>query len=169
MGKLITIDSYFKRKSSDTVENGTQENKQSKASPSENVEPQNQPQNQTEHISEFPKPNTEEVDHNSLERDPGKRKQMWEYPANMKEEVRLAYLNKGPFQIHLKTYRAKGSQKHPRRFQYSWFGIFPNWLEYSLTTNAAYCFVCYLFSDSPNVRNGSDAFTVKGFDNLCIP
>ncbi|GJT51561.1 zinc finger MYM-type protein 1-like protein, partial [Tanacetum coccineum] len=144
----------------------TQENKRSKASTSENFQPQNEPQNQTEkHISEFPKPNTEEVDLNSLERDPGKRKRMFEYPANKKEEVRLAYLNKGPFQIHLKTYPAKGSPKRPRRFQYSWFGIFPNWLEYSPTTNAAYCFVCYLFSDSPNVRNGSDAFIVKGFDN----
>ncbi|GJR80126.1 zinc finger MYM-type protein 1-like protein [Tanacetum coccineum] len=166
MGKLITIDSYFKRKSSDTTENATQENKRSKASTSENSQPQNQPQNQTEeHISQTPKPNTEEVDLNSLERDPGKRTQMCKYPANKKEEVRLAYLNKGPFQIHLKKYPAKGSQKYPRRFQYSWFGIFPNWLEYSPTTNAAYCFICYLFSDSPNVRNGSDAFIVKGFDN----
>ncbi|GJU31139.1 zinc finger MYM-type protein 1-like protein [Tanacetum coccineum] len=162
MGKLITIDSYFKRKSSNTVENATQENKRSKASTSENFQPQNQIE---EHISEFPKLNSEEVDLNSLERDPGKRKRMCEYPANKKEEVRLAYLNKGPFQFHLKTYPAKGSQKRPRRFQYSWFGIFPNWLEYSPTTNAAYCFVCYLFSDSPNVRNGSNAFIVKGFDN----
>ncbi|GJS50093.1 zinc finger MYM-type protein 1-like protein [Tanacetum coccineum] len=148
------------------VEDVTQENKRSKASTSENFQPQNEPQNQTEkHISEFPKPNTDEVDLNSLERDPGKRKRMFEYPANKKEKVRLAYLNKGPFQIHLKTYLAKGSPMRPRRFQYSWFDIFPNWLEYSPTRNAAYCFVCYLFSDSPNVRNGSDAFIVKGFDN----
>ncbi|PWA41944.1 ribosomal protein L13 family protein [Artemisia annua] len=169
MGKLITIDSYFKIKTSDTVENATQENnKRSKASTSENVQPQNQPQNRTKkHVSETPRLNTEEVGLISLKRDPGKRKQMCKYPANKKEEVILAYLNKGPFQIHLKTYpaSAKGSQKHPRRFQYSWFGIFPNWLEYSPTTDAAYCFVCYLFSDSPSVRNGSDAFVVKGFDN----
>ncbi|GJY90918.1 zinc finger MYM-type protein 1-like protein [Tanacetum coccineum] len=64
---------------------------------------------------------------------------MFEYPANKKEKVRLAYLNKGTFQIHLKTYPAKGSPKRPHRFQYS--------------------------CDSPNVRNGSDAFIVKGFDN----
>ncbi|GJY28671.1 RNA-directed DNA polymerase, eukaryota, reverse transcriptase zinc-binding domain protein [Tanacetum coccineum] len=79
MGKLITIDSYFKRKSSDTVENATQENKRSKASRSENFQPQNEPQNQTEeHISEFPKLNSEEVDLNSLEIDPGKRKRTCE-------------------------------------------------------------------------------------------
>ncbi|GJV75109.1 zinc finger MYM-type protein 1-like protein [Tanacetum coccineum] len=168
MGKLITIDSYFKRKSSDTTKNATQENKRSKASTSENSQLQNQPQNQTEeHISQTPKPNTEEVDLNSLERDPGKRTQMCKYPANKKEEVRLAYLNKGLFQIHLKKYPAKGSQKYPRRFQYSWFGIFPNWLEYSPTTNAAYCFICYLFSDSPNVRNGSDAFIHRNAVTFC--
>ncbi|GJS31684.1 zinc finger MYM-type protein 1-like protein [Tanacetum coccineum] len=94
MGKLITIDLYFKRKSSNTVENATQENKRSKASTSDNFQPQNQIE---EHIYEFPKLNSEEVDLNSLERDPGKRKRMCEYPANKKEEVRLAYLNKGPF------------------------------------------------------------------------
>nr|GEW16674.1 hypothetical protein [Tanacetum cinerariifolium] len=87
MGKLITIDSYFKRKSSDTIENATQWNKRSKASTSENSQPQNQPQNQTEeHISQTPNPYTEEVDLNSLERDHGKRTQMCKYPANTKEE-----------------------------------------------------------------------------------
>ncbi|XP_076881542.1 uncharacterized protein LOC143529689 [Bidens hawaiensis] len=71
----------------------------------------------------------------------------------------------GPFQRHLNEYRAKGSNKHPRRFQYSWFAVFPNWLEYSPTTHSAYCFLCYIFNDTPNVGNGHDAFTVKGFDN----
>ncbi|XP_071714266.1 uncharacterized protein [Rutidosis leptorrhynchoides] len=37
--------------------------------------------------------------------------------------------------------------------------------EYSPTTDSAYCFICYLFSDKPNVRKGTDAFTVKGFNN----
>ncbi|XP_071694747.1 uncharacterized protein [Rutidosis leptorrhynchoides] len=55
-------------------------------------------------------------------------------------------------------------EKHTRRFQYSWFGIFQNWLEYSPTTDSTYCFICYLFSDKPNVRNASDDFTVKGFN-----
>ncbi|XP_076915192.1 uncharacterized protein LOC143574465 [Bidens hawaiensis] len=38
-------------------------------------------------------------------------------------------------------------------------------LEYSPTTHSAYCFLCYIFNDTPNVGNGHDAFTVKGFDN----
>nr|GEX30626.1 probable terpene synthase 6 [Tanacetum cinerariifolium] len=82
IGKLITINSYFKRKSSDKVENATQENKRSKASTSENFQPQNHTENQN---SKFPKPNTEEVDLNSLERDPGKEKRMCEYLARKKK------------------------------------------------------------------------------------
>nr|KAJ0184695.1 hypothetical protein LSAT_V11C900476850 [Lactuca sativa] len=46
--------------------------------------------------------------------------------------------------------------KHPRRFQYSWFNIFPNWLEYSPTTHASYCFICYIFNDKPSVCHGYD-------------
>nr|KAJ0201452.1 hypothetical protein LSAT_V11C600338930 [Lactuca sativa] len=62
-------------------------------------------------------------------------------------------------------YYAKGSKKHPRRFQYSWFNIFSNWLEYSPTTHASYCFICFIFNDKPSMCHGYDAFTVKGFDN----
>ena len=105
------------------------------------------------------------MDLKHLERDPAKRKQMWEYPVNLREQVRRAYMTLGPFQIRLQEYHAKGSKKHPRRFQYSWFNIFPNWLEYSPTTHASYCFICYIFNDKPSVCNGYGAFTVKGFDN----
>ncbi|KAL4579327.1 hypothetical protein LXL04_015469 [Taraxacum kok-saghyz] len=118
-----------------------------------------------EHIPKTRGPNSEEDDPNSLERDPTKRKQLSSYPVNQREQVRLAYLNLGPFQIELKKYPSNGPDKRPRRFQYSWFNIFPNWLEYSPTTHAAYCFLCYVFSDKPNVRHGSDAFTAKGFTN----
>ncbi|XP_023750053.1 uncharacterized protein LOC111898360 [Lactuca sativa] len=90
---------------------------------------------------------------------------MRDYPVNLREQVRRAYMNSGPFQIRLKEYQAKGSTKHPPRFQYSWFNIFPNWLEYSLTTHASCCFICYIFNDKPSVCHGYDAFTVKGFDN----
>nr|KAJ0223027.1 hypothetical protein LSAT_V11C200069900 [Lactuca sativa] len=74
-------------------------------------------------------------------------------------------MNLGPFQIRLKEYQAKGSTKHPRRFQYSWFNIFPNWLDFSPSTHGSYCFICYIFNDKPSVCHGYDAFTVKGFDN----
>ncbi|PWA60429.1 zinc finger MYM-type protein 1 [Artemisia annua] len=105
-----------------------------------------------------------ETDSSSLERDPAKQKLMWDYPPNQREEVRRAYLNSGPFQIHLEHYPAKVSTKHPRKFQYSWLKIFPNWLEYSPTTHSAYCFLCFLYCEKPNVRQGADAFIVGEFD-----
>ncbi|KAL6584269.1 hypothetical protein OROMI_003558 [Orobanche minor] len=71
---------------------------------------------------------------------------MWEYPPNLREQVRRAYLSLGPYQMHLTEYKAKGSKNHTRRFQYAWFSLFPN-------------------CDKPSVSHGYDSFTVKGFDN----
>ncbi|KAG2588022.1 hypothetical protein PVAP13_5NG190981 [Panicum virgatum] len=50
-----------------------------------------------------------------------------------------------------------------RRFQPKWFDEF-KWLEYSMHTGAAYCFVCYLFKDSSKYPGG-DAFVNEGFRN----
>ncbi|XP_023771138.1 uncharacterized protein LOC111919777 [Lactuca sativa] len=178
MGKMKTLDYFYKRKADDKETNHeSEESKHHKVSTSE-PQPQEtenqqengpQPQENDKQQENEPLPqekeNPNEVDLKNLERDLAKRKQMWDYPVNLREQVRRAYLNLGPFQIHLKEYQAKGSTKHPRRFKYSWFNIFPNWLEYSSTTHASYCFICYIFNDKPSVCHGYDAFTVKGFDN----
>ena len=153
--KNQTLDSFIiKRKFGDTSDNissnpANQESKRTKASTDEPDEFRNQ---QEPPISENPRTS------------PAKRKLMWDYPPNQMKEVRRAYLNSGPFQIHLEHYPAKGSTKHPRKFQYSWFKIFPNWLEYSPTTHSAYCFLCFLYCEKPNVRQGADTFIVGGFD-----
>ncbi|XP_076958664.1 uncharacterized protein LOC143634476 [Bidens hawaiensis] len=164
MGKMKTIHSFFKRKVENDIDNANEESKRHKASTSEPEKNENQQES-----DKFEAPQTQaninEVDLNLLERDPAKRITMWNYPVTLREQVRRAYLSLGPFQIHLNKYRAKGSKKYPRRFQYSWFAVFPNWLEYSPTTHSAYCFLCYIFNDTPNVGNGHDAFTVKGFGN----
>ncbi|XP_071704273.1 uncharacterized protein [Rutidosis leptorrhynchoides] len=73
-------------------------------------------------------------------------------------------LQQGPYQIRLDQYPTKGTSTNPRRFYYSWFSKFSNWLEYSPTKDAAYCFLCYLSCDKPAVRIGDEAFIVKGFD-----
>ncbi|PWA76767.1 Zinc finger MYM-type protein 1 [Artemisia annua] len=169
MGKQTTqqtIHKFYKRKLDNTNDKScstsqNQASKRSKASTNESGQHQN---HLDPHTSETPRQNNEEFDLNSLERDPGKRKQIWSYPVNKREQVRRAYINLGPFQIHLKEYPAKGSTKHPRKFRYSWFSIFPNWLEYSPTIHSAYCFLCYLFSDKPSERQRSDVFVVEGFD-----
>ena len=104
----------------------------------------------------------DKFDVNCLERDPGKRIQIWEYPANQRDEVRRAYLNWGPYQWLAEKYPLN-EENHPRRFQATWFKMFPSWLEYSPTTNAAYCLFCYLFTNKPSNNIASDVFTKKGF------
>jgi len=99
---------------------------------------------------------------NSLERDPGKCLQIWEYPMSQRDEIRRAYLKWGPYQMQLENY-PYSKEKHPRRFQSSWFKIFPSWLEYSPANDGTYCLACYLFSSKPYGRFGSDVFTKQGF------
>ncbi|KAL4575890.1 hypothetical protein LXL04_011977 [Taraxacum kok-saghyz] len=99
-----------------------------------------------------------------IEHDPGLRKPIWKYVANMRDEIRRAYLRSGPHQIVLTKYPASGPESHPRRFVSRWYSEFP-WLEYSQSKDRAYCFYCYLFLEESNTRNGRDAFTITGFKN----
>ncbi|KAJ1269938.1 hypothetical protein BS78_06G016400 [Paspalum vaginatum] len=97
-----------------------------------------------------------------VERDPGLRRQIWEYPIDEQDEARRIYIMHGLYQFLKDNYPLSGSKKHPRRFQAHWFKSFP-WLEYSPAKDAAFCFPCYLFSKQPSGRAGSNAFTIKGF------
>ncbi|OMO56408.1 Zinc finger MYM-type protein [Corchorus olitorius] len=153
MKKVKTIDVFFKRKSSDNCDLSHPVNDDS---PSVEANTSKYPRLETKDHSNH------SFDINNLERDPGLRPQIWEYPVNQQDEVIRAYLKLGPYRMHLSEYPLS-NEKHPGRFQASWFGKFP-WLEYSPTKDAAYCFYCYLFS-KPIVCHGTDAFTVKGFNN----
>ena len=72
-----------------------------------------------------------------MDYDPGTRKQILEYHLNQRDEIRWAYIIKGPHQPPLKTFKKSG--KHNRSFQASWFGNNSTWLEYSPSIDAAYC------------------------------
>ncbi|XP_071695577.1 uncharacterized protein [Rutidosis leptorrhynchoides] len=161
MDKQKSITAFFKRTIDDTTKVDIQNSKRFKPSTSEHEQQQNE---QVPPVFESSRPNVGDVDPNSFERDPGMREQIWSYPVDKREQVRRFYLNQGPYQIRLDEYPTKGTSTKPRRFRYAWFGKFSNWLEYSPTKDAAYCFLCYLFSDKPAVRKGDDAFIVKGFD-----
>ena len=64
----------------------------------------------------------------------------------------------------MSTYKKSGPEKYRRRFQHSWFELFPKWLEYSPTKNAVFCLPCYLFH-KPSGNLGQNAFTVDGFNS----
>ncbi|KAH9686650.1 TTF-type domain-containing protein [Citrus sinensis] len=67
----------------------------------------------------------------------------------------------GPFQPKLQKYPSTKYGTQNRRFQFSWFSKFP-WLEYSISKDKAFCFLCYIFHDKPS-RN--EAFVVDGVQN----
>ena len=59
------------------------------------------------------------IDLDSLDYDPGTRKQIWEYHVNQRDEIRWAYIKKGLHQPPLETFKKSGKQN--RSFQASWY------------------------------------------------
>lgn len=156
MGKQSKIDSIFKRKSTEISENNGDGDFSSLLA--ENLAIENRPSKH--HRVET----REEIGTNSIERDPGKRKQIWEYPVEQQDAIRRAYLSLGPYQPILSEYKKSGPSSHQRRFQSSWFSLYRSWLEYSPEVDAVFCLLCFLFN-KPNGHPGQRAFTVDGFRN----
>ena len=77
------------------------------------------------------------------------------------------YIKYDPYQCILAEYPSTGQEKHPRRFQSSWFKIFPSWLEYSPTNDATFCLPCYLLKKSGGSgrHHSQSNFSVDGFKN----
>ncbi|TYH18742.1 hypothetical protein ES288_A05G297400v1 [Gossypium darwinii] len=122
------------------------------------------PLNSDARPSKIPRVEDEAFDLSNLEREPGLRKQIYEYPVNMRDEIRRAYIKAGPYQPILSEYPGSNSKKHPRYFQPSWFKQF-SWLEYSPSKDAVFCLPCFLFNSNPTSRFGSTAFTHNDFSN----
>ena len=68
-----------------------------------------------EHPSKCPKLQFEQID-----RDPASRKQICEFPIDKQDEIRQAYIEKGPYQPKNINY-PYNDNTHRRRFQPSWF------------------------------------------------
>ncbi|TYH24740.1 hypothetical protein ES288_A03G115100v1 [Gossypium darwinii] len=156
--KSKTIDSFFKKKSTETTQSPS-EASQIEVPPSSFV-----PLNSDARPSKIPRVEDGALDLSNLEREPGLRKQIYEYPVNMRDEIRRAYIKAGPYQPILSEYPASNSKKHPRYFQPSWFKQF-SWLKYSPSKDAVFCLPCFLFNSNPTSRFGSSAFTHNGFSN----
>ncbi|ESR61733.1 hypothetical protein CICLE_v10018151mg, partial [Citrus x clementina] len=91
---------------------------------------------------------TNPVDTRLLKCNPGLHPQIWVYDVYQPDEIRKAYLM---------------VEKHPRRFQSTWFDSFPSWLEYSPTKDAAFCLPCYLFN-TPFAQSKYTTYIVDGFN-----
>ncbi|KAI5324597.1 hypothetical protein L3X38_033670 [Prunus dulcis] len=99
----------------------------------------------------------------NLQADLGLRIRMIEYDTNIRDEVRRAYLQKGPCQPIGHSFPQSNIVGINRRFIPQWFDEF-DWLAYSVSKDAAFCLYCYLFKSNFE-QVGSEAFTGAGFKN----
>ncbi|KAL6491731.1 hypothetical protein OROGR_034096 [Orobanche gracilis] len=154
-----TIHEFFKRKyvgsSSQDAEETTNLN--------DNIPPPSVPV--TENPCKKAQMNSNDIDLSVLERDPGLRHQVYDYPVNQQDTIRRAYMNLGPLQPTLSVFPKSGPETHKRSFQASWFKLYP-WIEYSQSLDAAFCFPCFLFNKPSGLGYyGQQAFTIDGFRN----
>ncbi|XP_022883163.1 zinc finger MYM-type protein 1-like [Olea europaea var. sylvestris] len=84
--------------------------------------------------------NDVEFDVTKLPTGPGLRIPILDYSANIRDEVRRAYILKGPCQPQDHDFPKRQFGVTIRRFNPSWFKEFGSWLEYSVEKDAAYCF-----------------------------
>jgi hypothetical protein len=103
------------------------------------------------------------VDLNNLPSDPRLREPISSYHPNDQDNIRRAYIQKGPCQIvpyNLPQTEIGGSM---RRFNPDWFTEHKNWLEYSIENDAVFCLCCYLFRQDVGKQAGGDTFVRTGF------
>ena len=93
----------------------------------------------------IPKRTRIEVDVANLPTDPGLRIKISNYHANERDQIRRHYLQNKACQPVNHGFPQSQFGKTKRRFNPVWFKEFPNWLEYSITKDAAYCLYCFLF------------------------
>ena len=92
--------------------------------------------------------------------DPALRRQINDFHPDVQDQVRRAYLLKGPTQP-IVNFPKNGS----RVFSKDWYGRF-DWIEYSESKDVAYCFYCFLFKPMGGTqRFGHEVFTKTGFSD----
>ncbi|CAL8161457.1 unnamed protein product [Prunus armeniaca] len=97
----------------------------------------------------------------NLQADLGLRTRMIDYDANMRDDVRRSYLQKGHCQPRGHNFPITNMSGINRRFIPQWFDEF-DWLEYSIFKDAAFCLYCYLFKTNFE-QVSSKAFTGDRF------
>lgn len=94
--------------------------------------------------------------------DPALRIPIEAFHPDTRDEVRRAYLLNGPTQPIGHNFPRKSVDN--RVFREAWFKQH-DWLEYSVSKDAAYCFYCFLFRQVTDEKFGHDAFTKAGYRN----
>lgn len=114
-------------------------------------------------VEETPPNAANEFNPNDIVRDPGCRKQIDEYAPEIQDQVRRAYILKGPTQPNLTNFPRTQFGKYSRAFCSSWYKSY-TWIEYSESKDAAYCFYCFLFKSPGRAGHfGYEVFNKDGF------
>ena len=100
-----------------------------------------------------------------LPRDPDLRTTISNLDPNIQDEVRRAYLQMGPFQPQSHDFPIRLLGEKSRRFVRCWFDNYPDWLEYSILKDAAFCLCCYVFREESGSQGGGPCLTGEGFRN----
>ncbi|XP_035840160.1 zinc finger MYM-type protein 1-like [Helianthus annuus] len=111
------------------------------------------------HVSSSSSSTRMRIDLEDLPWDPAERKPILSYDVNQRDEIRRAYLNKGPCQPQGHIFPKRDIGGRLRQFNPDWFKEFGCWLEYSVKSDAVFCLVCYLFKESGQ----KDAFVTDGY------
>ncbi|RWR97035.1 zinc finger MYM-type protein 1-like protein [Cinnamomum micranthum f. kanehirae] len=137
------MENYFKRKSTPSLSCPTLEN------------------DDNDQVSSASKKSRIEVNLADLPADPGLRNPILSYHPMDRDQIRRAYLQKGPCQPRDHKFPFTESAQDKRRFNPAWFKDYGSWLEYNIKKDAAFCLCCYLFGE--HARH--DAFITQGFRN----
>jgi hypothetical protein len=94
--------------------------------------------------------------------DPALRKQIYEYHPDVQDQVKMAYLLKGPTK-QIVNFPKTGTGS--RGFSKGWYDKY-DWIEYSESHNKAYCFYCFRFKPLGSAHHfGNEVFTKMGFND----
>ncbi|KAJ1266587.1 hypothetical protein BS78_08G163800 [Paspalum vaginatum] len=97
--------------------------------------------------------------------DPTVRLPIERFHQNIQSEVRRAYLLRGPTQPVGHIFPRKKVGRDWRVFRPQWFKDY-DWIEYSVSKDAAFCFYCFLFRQEPeHEKFGHEVFTKKGYND----
>ncbi|TVU40845.1 hypothetical protein EJB05_14325, partial [Eragrostis curvula] len=96
---------------------------------------------------------------------PGNRKPIDHYAVEIRDQVKRAYALAVPTQPINHTFLRRWQSGEYRSFQTTWYDKF-DWLEYSVSKDAAFCLYCYLFfQPGKPSKFGSDVFAKSGYTN----
>jgi hypothetical protein len=105
-----------------------------------------------------------EINLDEIVSDPALRKPIHEYAPEIRDQIKRAYILKGPTQP-IVNFPKKKFGDSSRAFQQAWYKKF-DWLEYSVSKDAAFCFYCFLFKEPGRAEfHGFDVFNKLGFNN----